>query len=337
MDHAALQATACVPLTEIIHEPSPWRFCVAPMMDWTTSPCRVFHRLLSQHARLYTEMVTANAIIHGDRDHLLGYEDCEHPLALQLGGSDPDALAFAARQGQDYGYDEINLNCGCPSDRVQNGRFGACLMAEPERVADCVAAMMAAVDIPVTVKCRLGIDDLDNDDHLHHFIRTIADAGCQIFIVHARKAWLTGLSPKDNREIPPLQYERVHAIKRAFPELTVVLNGGIEDLDAAEQELEELDGVMLGRAAYKNPYLLAEVDRRLFPGGEQPSRDAVVERLMPYAEVLDREGQPVKRLSRHILGLYNGCSGAKHWRRRLSEPQTGTGQDYLRHALAAVQ
>ena len=307
------------------------------MMDWTTSYCRVFHRLLSQHARLYTEMVTANAIIHGDRDHLLRYEAMEHPIALQLGGSEPEALAFAAQQGEQYGYDEINLNCGCPSDRVQNGRFGACLMAEPQRVADCVAAMMAAVDIPVTVKCRLGIDDLDNDEHLHQFVGTIADAGCQVFIVHARKAWLTGLSPKDNREIPPLQYERVLRLKQAFPHLTIVINGGLETLDAAEQELQQLDGVMLGRAAYKNPYLLAQVDARLFPEDKIPTRDEVVHQLMAYAERLDDKQQPIKQLSRHILGLYNGQPGAKHWRRRLSEPQTGSGQDYLRHALAAVQ
>lgn len=307
------------------------------MMDWTTRHCRVFHRLLSQHARLYTEMVTANAIIHGDRDHLLGFDGCEHPVALQLGGSDPEALAFAAKQGEEYGYDEINLNCGCPSDRVQNGRFGACLMAEPERVAECVAAMIAAVAIPVTVKCRLGIDDLDNDEHLQHFIQTIANAGCEVFIVHARKAWLSGLSPKDNREIPPLQYERVHRLKQLFPKLTIVLNGGIEELDAADQELQGLDGVMLGRAAYKNPYILAQVDARLFPSTEVPSRDAVIGQLMPYAERLDAENLPIKQLSRHILGLYNGCPGAKIWRQRLSAPQTGSGQDFLRHALTAVQ
>lgn len=307
------------------------------MMDWTTSPCRVFHRLLSKHARLYTEMVTANAIIHGDREHLLSFDASEHPVALQLGGSEPEALAFAAKQGEDFGYDEINLNCGCPSDRVQNGRFGACLMAEPERVAAGVAAMIAVVDIPVTVKCRLGIDDLDNDEHLHHFVGCVAQAGCRVFIVHARKAWLTGLSPKDNRDIPPLQYERVHKLKQAFPDLSIVLNGGIEDLDAAEAELQQLDGVMLGRAAYKNPYLLAQVDDRLFPGGHAPSRSEVIEQLMPFAESLDQQALPVKILSRHILGLYNGRPGAKHWRRRLSAPQTGSAQDYLNYALAAVQ
>lgn len=306
------------------------------MMDWTTSACRVFHRLLSQQARLYTEMVTANAIIHGDRDHLLGFDASEHPLALQLGGSDPQALAFAAREGEQRGYDEINLNCGCPSDRVQNGRFGACLMGEPELVADCVAAMRESVKIPVTVKCRLGIDDLDNDEHLHHFIGTVAQAGCEVFIVHARKAWLNGLSPKQNREIPPLQYERVHALKRAFPELGIVLNGGLESLDEAADELQRVDGVMFGRAAYKDPYLLAEVDARLFPQAAVPSRESVIEALMPYAAALDAEQQPIKRLSRHLLGLYNGRPGAKHWRRRLSMPQQVSATEYLRHALAAV-
>lgn len=307
------------------------------MMDWTTTQCRVFHRLLSRHARLYTEMVTANAIIHGDRDHLLGFDPSEHPVALQLGGSEPEALAFAAREGQAYGYDEINLNCGCPSDRVQNGRFGACLMAEPQRVSDCVAAMIDAVRIPVTVKCRLGIDDLDSDEHLQRFIETVAAGGCEVFIVHARKAWLNGLSPKENREIPPLQYERVHALKQRYPHLTIVINGGIEDLDNAQQQLECLDGVMLGRAAYKDPYVLAEVDQRLFGDSRTLSRDDVVQALLPYVAAEQERGAPVKQVSRHILGLYNGRPGAKIWRRRLSVPQSGCGVDYIRHALDAVQ
>ena len=317
---------------------TPWRFCVAPMMDWTTRECRVFHRQLSHHARLYTEMVTANAIIHGDRERLLAYEDCEHPVALQLGGSEPGALAKAARIGADMGYDEINLNCGCPSDRVQNGRFGACLLAEPALVADCVAAMRAAVDVPVTVKTRLGIDDLDNDEHLAGFVAAIADAGCEVLILHARKAWLQGLSPKENREVPPLQYGRVHAIKQAFPHLTVILNGGIETLDQAEQHLQQIDGVMLGRAAYKNPYLLADVDRRFFGApNPAPARDEVIEGLLPFVAAELDNGAPVKRISRHILGLYNGRPGAKIWRRRLSEPQTGCGVAQIRHALDAVQ
>lgn len=305
-------------------------------MDWTTSECRVFHRLLSRHARLYTEMVTANAIIHGDKDRLLGFDQTEHPVALQLGGSEPEALAVAAREGELRGYDEINLNCGCPSDRVQNGRFGACLMAEPELVADCVSAMQEAVTIAVTVKCRLGIDELDNDEHLHHFISTVADAGCEVFIVHARKAWLNGLSPKQNREVPPLQYERVYRLKQAFPELTIVLNGGLDTLDQVQEELAHLDGVMLGRAAYKDPYLLAEVDSRLFGEARVPLREEAVEALLPFADRMQQRDEPIKRLSRHILGLYNGRPGAKHWRRRLSEPQNKPGPDFIRHALLAV-
>ena len=310
-------------------------------MDWTLSPCRVFHRLLSRNARLYTEMVTANAIIHGDRDHLLNFDDSEHPLALQLGGSDPEALAFAAKQGEAYGYDEINLNCGCPSDRVKSGFFGACLMAEPQRVADGVAAMISAVNIPVTVKCRLGIDDLDSDEHLHGFIETVAAAGCKVFIVHARKAWLQGLSPKQNREIPPLQYQRVYALRKRFPELTIVINGGVETLDDASTHLDYVDGVMLGRAAYKDPYVLAGADAQLFDqyaGSDTTlSRHQVVEALLPYVEREQARGMSVKRVSRHILGLYNGVPGAKIWRQRLSAPQTGCGVDYIRHALQAVQ
>ncbi len=308
------------------------------MMDWTTRECRVFHRHLSRHARLYTEMVTANAVIHGDRERLLGFDDCEHPVALQLGGSDPAALAQAARIVADMGYDEINLNCGCPSDRVQSGRFGACLLAEPELVADCVAAMRAAVDIPVTVKTRLGIDDLDNDEHLGHFIETVAAAGCEVFILHARKAWLNGLSPKENREVPPLQYERVHGMKQRFPQLCIVINGGIDTLDAAEQQLGAVDGVMLGRAAYKDPYLLAQVDQRLFGAQSgSPSREKVVEGLLHFVAREQDRGMAVKHVSRHMLGLYNGRPGARVWRRRLSQPQSGCGVAHIRHALAAVQ
>ncbi len=318
--------------------PNPWTFCVAPMMDWTTRECRVFHRHLSRHARLYTEKVTANAVIHGDRERLLGFDACEHPVALQLGGSEPDALARAARIGADMGYDEINLNCGCPSDRVRSGRFGACLLGEPQLVADCVAAMQSGVDIPVTVKTRLGIDDLDDDEHLGHFIETVASAGCSVFILHARKAWLQGLSPKENREIPPLQYERVHGMKRRFPGLRIVINGGIETLDAAEAQLAAVDGVMLGRAAYKDPYLLAEVDQRFFGvTADTPSREDVVEGLLPFVAREQDRGLAVKHVSRHMLGLYNGRPGARTWRRRLSQPQAGCGVAHIRHALAAVQ
>lgn len=328
-----------VPTNE--HAPSPWRFCVAPMLDWTTSECRVFHRMLSRHARLYTEMVTTGAILHGDRDRHLAFQPVEQPVALQLGGSDPAALAIAARAGEDYGYDEINLNCGCPSDRVQNGRFGACLMAEPERVAEGVAAMIAAVDIPITVKCRLGIDELDSDEHLHRFIRTVAGAGCRVFIVHARKAWLQGLSPKQNREVPPLQYERVYALREAFPDLSLVLNGGIGSLDEASTLLDKqpIDGVMLGRAAYQDPWLLATVDQELFaaptPAVEQ--RADAVEQLLERLSAMDRADIPARHLIRHILGLYNGQPGAKFWRRRLSQPiPPGQGRAALADALALV-
>lgn len=316
----------------------PWRFCIAPMMDWTTRECRVFHRRLSRHARLYSEMVTANAIIYGDRERLLGFDASEHPVALQLGGSEPAALAQAARIGEEFGYDEINLNCGCPSDRVQNGKFGACLLGEPALVADCVAAMADAVQVPVTVKTRLGIDDLDNDEHLADFIRQVSAAGCDTFILHARKAWLQGLSPKENREIPPLQYERVALMKRWFPHLRIVVNGGIESLDQAEALLQQVDGVMLGRAAYKNPYLLAEVDQRLFACAQPAkSRREVVEELLPFVAREQAAGAPVKHVSRHILGLYNGQPGAKIWRRRLSVPQDRDAVEYIRHALTAVQ
>jgi len=311
------------------------------MLDWTTSECRVFHRMLSRHARLYTEMVTTGAILHGDRDRHLAFQPVEQPVALQLGGSDPAALAIAARAGEDYGYDEINLNCGCPSDRVQNGRFGACLMAEPERVAEGVAAMIAAVDIPITVKCRLGIDELDSDEHLHRFIRTVAGAGCRVFIVHARKAWLQGLSPKQNREVPPLQYERVYALREAFPDLSLVLNGGIGSLDEASTLLDKqpIDGVMLGRAAYQDPWLLSTVDQELFaaptPAVEQ--RADAVEQLLERLSAMDRADNPARHLIRHILGLYNGQPGAKFWRRRLSQPiPPGQGRAALADALALV-
>lgn len=313
------------------------------MMDWTTRDCRGFHRLLSQHARLYTEMVTTGAILHGDRDRHLAFQSVEQPVALQLGGSDPAALAIAARAGEDYGYAEINLNCGCPSDRVQNGRFGACLMAEPQRVADCVAAMRAAVDIPVTVKCRLGIDELDSDPLLHQFVHTVAQAGCQVFIVHARKAWLQGLSPKQNREIPPLQYERVYGLKAAFPELQIVLNGGLDSIDASCQALESpsgttLEGVMLGRAAYQDPWLLASVDQRLFGAGNTPSREDIIEGLRAQLSQLEAQGRPARQLIRHILGLCNGLPGAKGWRRRLSQPLApGEGLRALDEAWSLVQ
>jgi tRNA-dihydrouridine synthase A len=318
----------------------PHKFCVAPMMDWTDRHCRYFHRLLSARTLLYTEMVTSAAIAHGNRERLLAFDKSEHPVALQLGGADPAELARAAEAGASYGYDEINLNCGCPSDRVQMGRFGACLMAEPELVASCVSAMRAAVSVPVTVKCRIGIDDQDSGAGLSRFVETVAAAGCGIFIVHARKAWLQGLSPKENREIPPLDYERVYMLKRAFPELTIVLNGGIETLEQAKTHLEAVDGVMLGRAAYKSPGLLADVDR-LFFGEERPAlvADAVLECMLAYARRELERGGKLASITRHLTGLLNGKPGARRFRRLLTEESVkpGAGVEVLQAAIAAAR
>ena len=316
------------------------RFCVAPMMDWTDRHCRFFHRLLTRRALLYTEMVTAEAVLHGDRDRLLGFSPEEDPVALQLGGSDPARLAEAATIGADCGYDEINLNVGCPSDRVQEGRFGACLMAEPQLVAECVAAMRARVAVPVTVKCRIGIDDQDSETGLERFVSAVAGAGCRTFMVHARKAWLQGLSPKANREVPPLDYGRVHRLKAAHPELEIVINGGIGSLDEAEAHLARVDGVALGRAAYQNPYLLAEVDQRLFGDTSAPPlrRDAV-EALLPYAERHLAAGGRLNNIARHILGLYRGQPRARAFRRHLSEraPREGAGTGVLLEAMRLVE
>jgi len=312
---------------------------VAPMMDWTDRHDRFFLRLISRRVRLYTEMVSTGAVLHGDRGRLLGFDPAEHPMALQLGGSDPGELAESARIGADLGYDEINLNCGCPSDRVQHRRFGACLMGEPELVAEGVAAMRAAVSIPVTVKCRIGIDDRDGYDDLRRFIEIVAAAGCDTFAVHARKAWLQGLSPKENREVPPLRHGEVHRLKREFPGLTVVLNGGILDLDAAERQLAHVDGVMIGRAAYQNPWILAEADRRLFGDeGPPPTRHGVVEAFLPYVEAQCAAGERLAAMSRHILGLFQGRPGARAWRRHLSvhAHAPGAGPDVIRAAAALV-
>jgi tRNA-dihydrouridine synthase A len=310
------------------------------MMDWTDRHCRYFHRLLSRHARLYTEMVTAEAILHGKRDQLLGFSTAEHPVALQLGGADPMRLASATRVGADYGYDEINLNVGCPSDRVQGGHFGACLMAEPQRVGDCVAAMRAAVDVLVTVKCRLGIDDQDSEEDLERFITTVAAAGCEIFIVHARKAWLKGLSPKENREIPPLDYGRVRRLKAAHPQLTIIINGGVRSIAESSDHLEHVDGVMLGRVAYETPYLLAQVDRDLF-GTTEPStsRAEVMEQLIPYAQAHLSRGGRLGNITRHILGLYHARPRGRQFRRYLAEnaSKPGAGTDVLRAALEIVE
>jgi tRNA-dihydrouridine synthase A len=312
------------------------------MMDWTDRHCRYFHRLLSTRALLYTEMVTAEAILHGDLHRLLGFSPEEHPVALQLGGSDPSRLGKAAAIGADRGYDEINLNVGCPSDRVQEGRFGACLMGEPGLVADGVAAMRARVPphVPVTVKCRIGIDDQDSEADLERFVSTVAGAGCRTFIVHARKAWLQGLSPKENRDVPPLDYGRVYRVKAAHPELEIVINGGIESLDDAEAHLAHVDGVALGRAAYQNPYLLAEVDGRLFGATTAPpSRRDVVEALIPYAERHLATGGRLNNIARHILGLYHGRPRARAFRRHLSEhaPRDKVGVAVLEEALRIVE
>jgi len=297
-----------------------WRFCVAPMMDWSDRHCRYFWRLMTRRARLYTEMVTTGAILRGDRARFLDFHPQEQPLALQVGGSDPKALAECARIAQDWGYDEINLNCGCPSDRVQEGRIGACLMAEPQTVADCVAAMRAAVSIPVTVKHRIGIDDQDHVAHLDEFVSTVATAGCEVFIVHARKAWLQGLSPKENREIPPLMYDRVYQLKSSFPHLTLVLNGGLTNLEQCREALERLDGVMVGREAYHNPFMLATVDEQIYGEVQSPlTRDQVLEAFIPYCEAQIRKGVRLHHMARHLLGLYAGRPGGKRFRRFLSE------------------
>jgi tRNA-dihydrouridine synthase A len=315
------------------------RFSVAPMMEWTDRHCRYFLRLISKHTLLYTEMVTAEAILRGDRARLLGFDPAEHPVALQLGGSEPDKLGEASRIGAEFGYDEINLNIGCPSDRVQSGRFGACLMAEPELVAECIAAMQAAVSVPITVKCRIGIDDQDAEASLDRFIDIVAEAGCTIFVVHARKAWLQGLSPKANRDVPALDYDRVWRLKARRPELTIIINGGIETLGAAEGQLAHVDGVMLGRAAYADPYLLAEVDREIFGSdATQPSRLEVLDRFVPYIEAELGKGQRLNQMTRHILGLFHGQPRARAFRRHLAENAhlEGAGIEVLKAARRIV-
>jgi tRNA-dihydrouridine synthase A len=318
--------------------PENWRFCVAPLMDGTDRHCRFFHRLLSRRSRLYTEMIVADAAIRGEREKLLMFDFSEHPVALQLGGSNPRALAAAARIGEDFGYDEINLNVGCPSDRVQSGTFGACLMKTPELVAEGVSAMRAAVTIPVTVKCRLGVDDQDPEESLNGFVDRVAAAGCGIFIVHARKAWLDGLSPKENREIPPLDYALVRRLKIARPDLTVVLNGGILSLDAALSHLDAVDGVMLGRAAYGEPAILADVDRRIFNDpSPSPMIEAVIREMSDYVKREAAKGVPPHHVVRHMLGLYHGRPGARAWRRMLSENGASTASDVLDRALEAMR
>jgi len=320
------------------------RFSVAPMMEWTDRHCRAFHRTLSSRALLFTEMVTADAVIHGDRERLLGYSEVEHPLVLQLGGSEPEKLAKAARIAEDFGYDGVNLNCGCPSERVQSGAFGACLMREPELVARCVAAMVDAVSVPVTVKCRVAVDEDPPRETLFGFVDTVADAGCSVFTVHARKAWLKGLSPKENREIPPLDYDLVADLKATFPQLSVLLNGGLTDLDAFQTEMPRFDGVMLGRAAYQTPALLMGVDAWL-DAGEVPAlpetNDLIdaVNRYRPYMAERLAEGLGLHAMTRHMLGLFAGRPGARAWRRTLSEnaPRAGAGLEVLDAALECVR
>jgi len=316
------------------------RLCVAPMMEWTDRHCRYFLRLISRRARLYTEMITSAALVHGDVPHHLDFDPAEHPLALQLGGSDPRMLAAGAKLGERWGYDEINLNCGCPSERVQTGSFGACLMAYPEVVADCVKAMADAVAIPVTVKHRIGLDDANDYAFVRDFVGTVAEAGCRVFVVHARSALLRGLTPKENREIPPLDYDVVRKLKRDFPALTIVLNGGLADWDAIDAELAHVDGVMLGRVAYHDPYLLAQADRRLFgDSAPAPSREAVLHALLPYAAAQLKRGGTLRAIARHVLGLYHGCAGGRRFRQILSDSARlkTAGPELLLEALAAVE
>ena len=315
------------------------RFCVAPMMDWTDRHCRAFHRALSRRARLYTEMVTTAAILHGDRERLLGFDAVEHPVAVQLGGSDPHDLALVARICADRGYDEVNLNVGCPSDRVQNGAFGACLMREPARVGDCVAAMKAAVAVPVTVKCRLGVDD-QPPEALDVIAEAVTAAGADALIVHARKAWLQGLSPRENREVPPLDYAQVFALRRKLPEsIPVVLNGGLASWPAIDAALGWVDGVMVGRAAYSEPAMLLEVDGRVLGEPAAPStRREAVDAYLPYIEARLRAGVPLHAMTRHMLGLFNGLPGARAWRRYLATEgvRPGAGVAVLKNALRFV-
>lgn len=315
------------------------RLCVAPMMDWTDRHARAFLRGFGPDIVLYTEMVTAAALLHGDRERLLGFDVSEHPLALQLGGSDPDQLARAAELGAAAGYDEINLNVGCPSDRVQSGRFGACLMREPERVAACAAAIGSAVSLPVSVKCRLGVDDHDSTEHFDAFIDTVAAAGCSLFIVHARKAILGGLTPKQNRDIPPLQYGRVHALARRRPDLEIVINGGLSTLADASRELAHVDGVMLGREAYGNPAILGTLDAELLrPGTAAVTAAEALHRFRPYMEARLAEGVALHAMTRHLLGLFQGQPGARRYRRILSEQgcRSSAGIDVLDAAVDAV-
>lgn len=321
----------------MLNSPSPYRFSVAPMMDWTDKHCRFFHRLLSRRARLYTEMITTGAVIHGDRKRLIGFNPEEHPVAIQLGGSDAKDLAASAKIAEDFGYDEVNLNCGCPSDRVKSGHFGACLMADPLRVADGVAAMKAAVKIPVTVKCRIGIDDQNEEEALDKFADSMVAARADALIVHARKAWLQGLSPRENRDIPPLNYDRVYRLKKRLGEYPIILNGGIPTVEASKEHLAHVDGVMLGRAAYETPELLLDVDSKLF-GENAPVTgiEQAFELLIPYIEREVAAGARLHDITKHLLGAFRGKPGARLYRRHLSTEGVKPGANawVLREALA---
>ncbi len=318
--------------------PTSHKFSVAPMMEWTDRHERYFLRQISRRALLYTEMVTAEAVIHGDRERLLGFSASEHPIALQLGGADPGRMALAAEVGQEYGYDEVNINVGCPSDRVQSGRFGACLMGEAEVVAASVRAMAQATDLEITVKSRIGIDDQDSYDFLRGFVEVVAAAGCKTFIVHARKAILSGLSPKQNREIPPLDYDRVYRLKEDYPQLEIVINGGIETLAQCQDHLDHVDGVMVGRVAYQSPYMLAGVDRGIYgDAAAQASREDLVHAMLPYIKEQMARGVRLNAISRHMLGLYHGQPGARAWRRYISERSHLPGADGSLLLAAAAQ
>ncbi len=318
--------------------PTSHKFSVAPMMEWTDRHERYFLRQISRRALLYTEMVTAEAVIHGDRERLLGFSASEHPIALQLGGADPGRMALAAEVGQEYGYDEVNINVGCPSDRVQSGRFGACLMGEAEVVAASVRAMAQATDLEITVKSRIGIDDQDSYDFLRGFVEVVAAAGCKTFIVHARKAILSGLSPKQNREIPPLDYDRVYRLKEDYPQLEIVINGGIETLAQCQDHLDHVDGVMVGRVAYQSPYMLAGVDRGIYgDAAAQASREDLVHAMLPYIKEQMARGVRLNAISRHMLGLYHGQPGARAWRRYISERSHLPGADDSLLLAAAAQ
>jgi tRNA-dihydrouridine synthase A len=325
-------------MPEIRGTPTPSPVSVAPMMDWTDRHCRYFMRLLSPSALLYTEMITAAAIHHGDAESLLRFDVSEHPIAVQIGGSDPGLMADAALRAARLGYDEININVGCPSDRVQSGRFGACLMAQPQLVADCFQAMQAEVKVPVTIKTRIGIDDHDSDEFLSHFVDVLSSAGCRKFIVHARIALLDGLSPKQNRSVPPLNYERVFGLKKQRPELEIVLNGGLTEIDQVDGVLHQVDAVMIGRQAYHHPYFLAELEQHLNPAWQMPERRGVIEQMVSYIEAELGQGERLGRIARHMIGLFAGMPGARSWRRYISEHayRDGAGAEVIREAVDAM-